>query len=82
MGTSFRMTSFAAAQRMTTAAAAGAVCVIHDQRLVLSLDPSGIAGPAARHFFEFFVYFVDCFVVKILVHSCPFVVYKSKALTC
>ena len=34
----------------TTAAVAEAVCIIHDQRLVLTLNPSGIVGPAARQF--------------------------------
>ena len=33
----------------TTAAAAGAVCIIHKQRFVSSLNPLNIVGPAARH---------------------------------
>ena len=40
----------------TTAAAAGAVFFIRDQRLVLSLNPSDIVGPAARHFSVFSVF--------------------------
>jgi len=70
-----RMTSFAPREAMTTAAAAGAVCIIHDQRFVSSWNPQDVVGPAARHF----VCFV-CFVVKNLCiqwthdeHSCPFI---------
>ena len=44
----------------TTAAAAGAVNIIRNQRLVYSLNPQHVVGPAARLFFECF----ECFVVE------------------
>jgi hypothetical protein len=58
------MTSFAPREAMTTAAAAGAVTIICNQHLVSSLNPFGNCRPGGEAFFEFFVYFVDCFVVK------------------
>ena len=60
----FAMRFSVARSAFTIAAAAGAVFIICNQCLVLSLGPSGIVGPAARHF-ECFV----CFVVKICVFS-------------
>jgi hypothetical protein len=40
----------------TTAAAAGAVCIILNQRLVSSLNPQDVVGPAARLFSVFSVF--------------------------
>jgi hypothetical protein len=40
----------------TTAAAAGAVCIIRNQRLVSLLNHQDIVGPAARHFCLFSVF--------------------------
>ena len=51
-----------------TAAAAGAVCIIHKQRLVSSLNPLDIVGPAARHF-GCALYVLRLKLVFIRVHS-------------
>ena len=70
MATSFRMTSFASREAMTTAAVAGAVCVILDQRLVFIIDSFWYCRPGGEAF-----WCVLCVLwLKIRVHSCPFVV--------
>ncbi len=51
------MTFFAAAQRMTTAAAAGAVGIICNQHLVSSLNPFGNCRPGGEAF-----WCVSCFL--------------------
>ena len=53
---SFSMISFPPREANDNRRAAGAVCVIRDQRLVLSLNPSDIVGPAGRHFCLFSVF--------------------------
>jgi hypothetical protein len=48
--TSFRMTSFAPREAMTTAKPPEPFASFMISVLFLSLNPSGIDGPAARHF--------------------------------
>ena len=50
------MTTFAAAQRMTTAEPPEPFESFMINVLFLSLNPLGVVGPAARHFGVFFVF--------------------------
>ena len=52
----FTMRFSVARSAFTTAAAAGAVCIILNQRLVSSLNPQDVVGPAARLFSVFSVF--------------------------
>ena len=54
--TIFSMRFSVARSAFTTAAAAGAVCIILNQRLVSSLNPQDVVGPAARLFSVFSVF--------------------------
>ncbi|MBR3650492.1 MAG: hypothetical protein IKN52_09595, partial [Victivallales bacterium] len=54
--TIFSMRFSVARSVFTTAAAAGAVCIILNQRLVSSLNPQDDVGPAARLFSVFSVF--------------------------
>ena len=72
MAKSFRMTSFAPREAMTTAAAAGAVSLICNQHLVSSLNPFGNCRPGGEAFL--FIPCIQWTTQKIRVHSCAFVV--------
>jgi hypothetical protein len=50
------MMLFPPREATTTAAAAGAVCIILNQRLVSSLNPQDVVGPAGRLFSVFSVF--------------------------
>ena len=68
------MTSFAPREAMTTAEPPEPLAFSASRIHFYSNKSFNGLTARRRGFFEFFVYFVDCFVVKIRVHSCPFVV--------
>jgi hypothetical protein len=68
------MTSFAPRAAMTTAEPPAAVTVSAIRIYFPQQIPLEIGGPGGEAFFEYFVYFVDCFVVK---NSCAFVLIRG-----